>query len=252
MTKVQRACESSSWNGVRARSAHPWLPAFGLIFIALTLCAFAADATEKNVLVLESFSDHSEPVDSFKSELRARASWPVNFYVEYLEGRHFDDEGYEKSEFEMLKHRYLGHKLDIVIARASPAFQFALRHRDELFPGVPIVFWDVDVNRVGPRMPGVTGVTISVDVRGTLDLALHLHPDTNTVAVITENSEFEKYWLAAVRDLLSRRRDKVKEIDLVGAPAEPTTCTSCCASAPDRRFVSGSSARVDSARYGNL
>jgi PAS domain S-box-containing protein len=218
MTKVQRACESSSRNGIRGRSARPWLPIFGLMFLALTLCAFAAEATEKNVLVLESFSNHSEPVDSLKSELRARASWPVNFYVEYLEGRRFDDEGYEKTEFEMLKHTYLGRKLDIVIARASPALQFALRHRDELFPGVPIVFWDVDVNRIGPRMPGVTGVTISLDVRGTLDLALHLHPDTNTVAVITENSEFEKYWLAAVRAELFRRRDKVQEIDLVGLP----------------------------------
>jgi len=219
MTTVQRGCEPSRWYDVSGRSAHPWLPVLGFLLLVLTPCASAAAlATEKNVLALESFSDRREPVDSLESALRAVAPWPVNFYVEYFEGRRFDDQGYERSEFEMLKHKYLGQKLDIVIARASPALQFALRHREELFPGVPIVFWDVDARRVGQRIPGVTGVTISLDVRGTLDLALHLHPDTNTVAIITENSEFEKYWLDAVRAELVRRQDQVKEIDLVGLP----------------------------------
>ncbi|HXW54591.1 MAG TPA: PAS domain S-box protein [Candidatus Cybelea sp.] len=169
---------------------------------------------------MESFSDHTDPVDSLKTELRARSPWPVNFYVEYLEGRRFDDKAYENSVFETLKNTYRGHELDIVIARASPALQFALRHRDELFPGVPLVFWDVDARRIAQQKigPGVTGVTLTLDARGTIDLALSLHPHTNTVAIVTENSEFERYWLAVVHAELLRHRDKVSEIDLVGLP----------------------------------
>ena len=66
--------------------------------------------------------------------------------------------------------------------------------------------------------PGVTGVTENVNVRATIDLALRLHPNTKTVAVITNVSEYEKYWLAAVHAELLRHENEVKEIDLVSLP----------------------------------
>ena len=66
--------------------------------------------------------------------------------------------------------------------------------------------------------PGVTGVTEIINVRRTIDLALHLHPDTKAVAVITNNSEFERYWLGVVHAELLRHQKKVTEIDLVGLP----------------------------------
>ena len=65
---------------------------------------------------------------------------------------------------------------------------------------------------------GVTGVTETDQVGVTIDLALHLHPNADTVAVITGNSEFDKYWLAVVHAEVFRHRDKVREIDLVGLP----------------------------------
>jgi PAS domain S-box-containing protein len=143
----------------------------------------------------------------------------VNFYVEYLEGRRFEDDAdYEKSLVQRLRHTYGHERLDLVMVAAYPALQFAVRHREELFPGVPIIFTEVHIGRIaGKKMwPGVTGVTETVDVSGTIDLALHLHPGTKTFAIVTNNSPFEKYWLAAVQAELLRRQDKVKEIDFVG------------------------------------
>jgi PAS domain S-box-containing protein len=51
-----------------------------------------------------------------------------------------------------------------------------------------------------------------------VDLALGLHPDTTAVAVITNTSEMEKYWLGEMHKELLRHQDKVREIDLVGPP----------------------------------
>jgi PAS domain S-box-containing protein len=87
---------------------------------------------------------------------------------------------------------------------AYPALQFALRYRDELFPGVPIVFFGVEVRRLaGQKLwPGVTGVTNIVNFEGTIDLALSLHQ-----ASVTHG------------DLL-RDHKNVKEIDLVGLRAD--------------------------------
>ena len=64
--------------------------------------------------------------------------------------------------------------------------------------------------------PGVTGVTTSVDVHGSLDLIFRLEPDTRNLAIITGTTEFERYWLGVVHDELSSRREQVNVFDLVG------------------------------------
>ena len=110
---------------------------------------------------------------------------------------------------------------DAVIVANYPALQFAVTSRERMFPGVPIVFLAVDVNRFKQQKPwpNVTGVTASVDVQATIDLALRLHPGTTTITVVSNiSSEFESHWLAAVRTQLQRQRDRVQEIDLVGLP----------------------------------
>ena len=212
--------------GAWAFARPEWLLVLSLVFLALVGTASAGEpTTAKNVLVLYSFSDRSAfgPTDSLESAIRARVPWPVNFYVEYLEGRHFEqDAAYEKSLVETLQYTYGREKFDLVMVAAYPALQFAVRHRDQLFPGVPIVFMEVVAGRLtGQKMwPGVTGVTEALDVRGTIDLALRLHPKTNTVVVITDTSPWEKYWLGVVHAELLRHQEQVREIDLVGVRSD--------------------------------
>lgn len=213
----------ATWFGVRVFLRRKWLLVVVFALLALTRSATAASARpEKNILVLYSFSERSVtmPMDSMESALRAKAPFELNFYVEYLEARRFADNGYQKGLVDALRGTYGGQKLDLVITESYPALQFALEHRDELFRGVPIVFYGVDSRRIaGQQMgPGVTGVTETVGVRATIDLALHLHPNTTTVAVITNGSEYEKYWLTAVHVELLRHENEVREIDLVSLP----------------------------------
>jgi signal transduction histidine kinase len=209
--------------GVCASLRRKWLLVvlFALLPFTRTLTASGA-GREKNILVLYSFSERSVtlPIHSLESALRANVSFGLNFYVEYLESLRFADNGYQKGLVETLRETYGGQKLDLVITESYPALQFALEHRDELFRGVPIVFYAVDRGRIaGKRMsPGVTGVTETVDVRATIDLALHLHPNTKTVAVITNGSEYERYWLTSVRGELLHHQNEVREIDLVSLP----------------------------------
>jgi PAS domain S-box-containing protein len=209
--------------GVRVGLRRKWLLAVVFVLLAFTRTATAAGGgAEKNILVLYSFSERSvtTPIDSLESALRADVSFALNFNVEYLEAQRFADNGYQKSLVETLRGTYSGQKLDLVMTESYPALQFALAHRDELFPGVPIVFYGVDRRRIaGQQMgPAMTGVTETVGVRATIDLALHLHPNTKTVAVITNGSEYEKYWLTAVQGELLRHQNEVSEIDLVSLP----------------------------------
>ena len=194
---------------------------YGILLCLLSGFQASAQPVAKNVLILYGFAERSlnGSLDSLESSIRARVPGQVNFYVEYLESLGFGESGYENLLVENLRDTYNRQKLDLVLAEPYPALQFALKHRDNLFPSVPIVFFGIDSRRVtGQSWPGVTGVTETVDVRSTIDLALHLHPKTNTVAVITNNSDFERYWLAAVHDELFRDHKDIREIDLVSLP----------------------------------
>ena len=83
---------------------------------------------------------------------------------------------------------------------------------------MPIVFSYVHASRVDgkPLPPGVTGVTVSVGIRETLELAFKLHPGTENLAVVAGSSEFERFWRAAVRNQFGPYAEKVKLIEIVG------------------------------------
>jgi PAS domain S-box-containing protein len=190
---------------------------------ALSGLSARAEPNPKSILVLYSFSDRVDfsAFNALKAGLQSAIPLPLNFYVENLEGRRFDDEIYRNNLAASLRDTYRAVKLDLVLVENDPALEFALKYRDELFPGVPIVFFDVDAFRMaGQKMwPGVAGVTAPVDIRGTVDFALRLYPDTDTVAIVTGNSPYERYWLALIHAELLHHQGKIRETDLVALPA---------------------------------
>jgi len=192
-----------------------------LVFISLSLFVGplgAGESRPKKVLILYSFSDPGlfDSCDALKTAIRSRVQGAVNFEVEYLETQRLLNPDYEKSLSETLRQAYGGEKLDAVVVAAYPALQFAVAHRNEIFPDVPIVFSYVFAGRfAGQKLPpGVTGVTVSVEIRGALDLAFRLQPDTKNVALIIGNTDFERHWQQVFRDEFAPFKDKAKLIDL--------------------------------------
>jgi PAS domain S-box-containing protein len=189
-----------------------------------TSLSAAAQPNSKNILVVYSFADRKEfsAIDDLKSGMRAAIHVPLNFYVENLESRRFDDKDYEQNLADNLIRTYRGIKLDLVVADNFPALEFVLKHREEMFPETPIVFFDLDEGWMAQqkRWPGVTGVTAIVDIHDTVDLALRLQPSTDTVAVLFDNSPYGRYWLKRIQAELATRKDRVREVDLVGLSAD--------------------------------
>jgi len=183
-------------------------------------CYAVESPAAKNILVLYSFSDRGlfDSLDNLKGAIRSRVNSPVNFYVHYMEAQGFEDPDYEETLSENLSHEFGGVKLDLVIVAAYPALRFAVAHRDQIFPGVPVLFCYVHGGRLeGQRLwPGVTGVTISIGVRDTLALTFRLHPDAQNLALVAGTSEFERYWRAVVRSEFRPYAQKVKLIEIVG------------------------------------
>ena len=220
--RLDAGCESLRLFGVRRLGARVYLAILGV-----ALCAFIGANAEtplsaKKVLIVFSFSNRGnyDATKTFKSAFRAGIPEPIDFYVEYLEGRRLDDKEYEKELVATLGHRYSHAKLDLVLIQSYIGLEFAATHHDELFPGVPIVFLDVDPGQIAwqKMWPGVTGATAQTHVEETIELALHLHPSATTVAVIEADSEPDKFFLARMHAELLRHQGKVREVDLIGVP----------------------------------
>ncbi len=194
------------------------IPLFALNSIAI------AQPNAKNVLILFHYpAPVVDPayVDQIESLLRARVPGQVNFYIEHMEATRVEDKDYQQILTDSLRNTYRGRKLDLVMLSGYPSLDLVLSHRNELFPGVPIVYFSMESRQIAGRTwPGITGVVETQDVRAVMDLALRLHPDTGTIAIITGKSDIETFWLGKLHSELLHNRNKVKEIDLVDLPTD--------------------------------
>lgn len=184
----------------------------------------AAEQQPNSKNVLELFSSIDRNDDLFylvEQSIRARVPGQITFYRAYLEDSRLGEKAYRESQAETFRETYAGIKLDLVTTVFTPELHFAVDYRDKIFPGVPIVFSAVGVRELeGQKMwPGVTGLAVPVAIGPTLDLALRLQPDTKVIAVITNTSLSDNYWLALAHTEILRHHNQVAEIDLIGPPS---------------------------------
>ena len=117
-------------------------------------------------------------------------AWDLEVFSEYLDLARFPAARYGDDIVPYLRARYATRKPDVLIVVSNITLQFVLDHRDELFPGVPIVFTGVDHREVeGKEMPpDVTGLWMAWDYQRTLELALRLQPKTREVICVAGTS----------------------------------------------------------------
>jgi PAS domain S-box-containing protein len=199
----------------------PLIP--GILLCLIVFPAFG-QPNAKNVLI---FFHVPEPlrnpayVDQIESLLRARVPWPVNFYIEYMDATRAKDPEYQRNLTNSLRDTYRDRKLDLVMLSGYPTLDLVLKHRNELFPGVPIDYFSADARNIAGRTwPGITGVTEIQDVKAVINLAFRLDPDTDTIAIITGKSPEETFLLDEIHSNLLHYRERVKEIDLIDLPTD--------------------------------
>ncbi len=144
----------------------------------------------------------------------------IDVYNEYLELSAPAKSGLLQLQAEFLRRKYSGRKVDLVVAWLSPSLDFALEHRQEIFPGVPIVYCTVEAREINARKlpPNVVGVPVNLDIAGTLDVALRLHPRTERIFVVAGTAKFDEYWLAEARKAFRPYEQERDFVYLTGLP----------------------------------
>ena len=183
-------------------------PLFLLAGLCLFLSVPSAAAAPKNVLILS-----EGPVLPYGAVLRATIietlrrndAPPLNVYEELIDRIRLDSAAYDRQLVTLYNAKYINEPPDLIIAITEPALDFALRHRQELFPKAALLFGAVDERAVSDRKLGAdaTGVFNPLDAGKTLEVALRFHPATRHILVIGGTSRLDRGYMNVVQEDLS-------------------------------------------------
>jgi hypothetical protein len=157
--------------------------------------SLAAEPLQRSILVLEQ-SDVRGPFyaaiySGLQSEVNASATSPVTVYVENLDLSRFPGLEYEQSLRAHLEVKYRNIPVGIVVTVGPFALGYALRWRDELWPGIPIAFAFVDEATIaGLNLPDdVTGQITRLRLQDMVAVARVVVRGLRRVAIIGDRFE---------------------------------------------------------------
>ena len=161
------------------------------------------------MLILHSFGRDFAPFNAvsstFRTELARQSAAPIEFFEASLENTLFAEDGSEAFFVDYLRAQFADRPADLVVPIGAPGMIFLQRHRDDLFPGVPILVVAADKRRLSNMRSdaNATAIGINLDFPGIIQNILRIFPSTTRIEVVIGNSPFEKFWLTEVqRDLL--------------------------------------------------
>jgi HD-GYP domain-containing protein (c-di-GMP phosphodiesterase class II) len=165
--------------------------------------AASADATRR-LLILQSYNERFSWVASVNRGLEQGLSGPGwDLWYEYLDAKNlgpdFDFSAYDR----FFVKKYEGKHFDVVVTVDDPAYDYFVKNRDRVFPGVKAVALGLN-GPPRPRLADVGYVVENPDYAKTLNLALKLNPAAGVVHVVLDRS---------ASGLLIRRQIEAETLD---------------------------------------
>jgi signal transduction histidine kinase len=160
---------------------------------------------------------------ALRQAIMDRTPRPVEIYTEEVDPLRFPA-GPEPEYVALLKQKYKLLPIDLVIASGLEPLEFATRYREEVWPGSSIVFNGVIDGMLDgwKRPPKTAGVSMILDVEGTLKLALALVPDARKVYFVTGTAPFDQRYLFIAQKALARLPRHLDSETIVGLTYEET------------------------------
>ncbi len=174
----------------------------GILLLLLALGAQAAATPEpKRVLLFHTFPRDGAPMNAtaaaFRRALAERSTEPIAFYDADLESGQPTGSDNDAALVDLLRARFAGTRLDLIVTVGGPAARFIVRHRDELFDQTPMLLLGHEERIIAdlPMRAGDSAVGVRSDAKARLEQILTLLPDTRRVVIILGDSPLERYWV---------------------------------------------------------
>ncbi|MFW6180166.1 MAG: PAS domain S-box protein [Spirochaetota bacterium] len=183
----------------------------------------AAGRAPSRVLLVNSYHPGYAWSDRIKQgiqEVFRSSGREIDLHFEYLDTKRHDPEALFPHLELLLARKYAEMPPDLVMVSDDNALQFIMDRRD-LFPGVPVVFCGINDQELRLARGGgnITGVIETPDIRGTLLLALRLHPDTGTVYVVYDGVTSSRAVVRQLREMTPEFESRVRFEFLAGLTA---------------------------------
>jgi signal transduction histidine kinase len=151
-----------------------------------------------------------------RKALSAALARPLEFYSQGSDETVFAGRTGEPEILDVLPTRFAARRPDLVVFH-GPMHDIVSRNRDELWPGVPIMFVGVQADRLSdPSFPqDVPGTAIRFDLPATVQLALQLQPDARRLIVLTGSSSYDRTWQERAHRELTGFRKRLS-VEIIG------------------------------------
>jgi signal transduction histidine kinase len=185
-----------------------------VFFVSLSGTTSAQAPLKRNVLILSDVGmSHSltvEVTQQIVAGVRETPERHIEFYFESLDLQAFPGMPSPEDAQDWLAKKYGDHKLDVVVAVGPGAIEFLSDDAQTLFRDVPIVICGSSSDQASnPRLDArFTGTWVKLEPEKTLELALHLFPDTRQVFVVGGSSDFDKVVMSLTKKALSSVKTK--------------------------------------------
>jgi len=188
-----------------------------LLFIAACLLPGPglADQTKKHILYLNSYHHGYQWSDAILEGVRSemnKSGYVIDLQIEYMDAKKYNYEHVTGMLLRLYREKFANERFDMVMVSDNNAFTFVSHYRDELFPGVPLVFCGVNDVKPGEveALGNVTGVVENFALDRTMDEALRLHPYTRRMVVVSDESTTGVAIRKQVEDAMPRYADRLK------------------------------------------
>jgi ABC-type uncharacterized transport system substrate-binding protein len=155
------------------------------------------------------------PEKALRAALVEDAPRLIDFYPEEVDPLRFPG-AVEADIASLLQRKYANTPVDLVVASGMESLEFAARHRDTIWPGAAIVFNGVLEGVAWRRPPRTTGVTVALDIEGTVALGRSLVPNLRRLHVVSGSAEIERTLLTLAMQKLARLDPPLEVHYLVG------------------------------------
>ncbi|MBN1236676.1 MAG: PAS domain S-box protein [Methanotrichaceae archaeon] len=166
-----------------------------LILTDLGTISAGAEEVRPQILILNSYSHanswvHDE-MDGFMQVYHRELPGAPDPMIEYMDCMQYPEKDYQRCLLDLYRYKFSKRKLDQVIVFDSPAMAFALEHREELFPEAFLIFarTNIDTNPMNLTGERITGTLQNIEIAGTLQAMLQLHPHADQVLVVLDDTE---------------------------------------------------------------
>jgi hypothetical protein len=177
-------------------------------FLALLGTGLLADKPPRRFLVIyelhSSLVANIEIASGIEDKLAEALPAEREVYSVYLDSARFPGNPTSAHFLNLLKDSFSRMIFDAVLAVGPAALSFALEHRDNLAPGVPILFTGIAGEEINEAdlPPNVGGVYRAYDMAKLVEFAMKLRPDARRIVVMSGSAGFDRRLVERARRAL--------------------------------------------------